>query len=124
LFAETYRDTLVRGQRDQAAFAVPADYVVREDISQLIPVRAAVTPQALRSLGPVDARPVLRQSGSISGAAGLGGIAVLGLDHQTLARIDGWRGDFASRSPSELARQVAPKSPVGLRGSRLPPSRT
>ena len=124
LFAETYRGTLVRGERDQAAFAVPADYVVREDISQLIPVRLAVTPAVLRSLGPVDAEPVLRQSGSIGGAAGLGGIGVLGLDHDALARIDGWRGDFASRAPSTLAKLIAPTVPVGLRGSPLPTAAT
>src|SRR5436190_1234168 len=124
LFAETYRGTLVRGERDQAAFAVPADYVVREDISQLIPVRLAVTPAVLRSLGPVDAEPVLRQSGSIGGAAGLGGIGVLGLDHDALARIDGWRGDFASRAPSTLAKLIAPTVPVGLRGSPLPAAAT
>jgi hypothetical protein len=124
LFAETYRGTLVRGQRDQAGFAVPADYVVREDVSQLIPVRVAVTPQVLQSLGPVDPEPVLRQSGSIRGAAGLGGITVLGLDHAALERIGGWRGDFASRSPSELAKLVAPTVPVGLRGSPLPGSAT
>src|SRR5436190_1834333 len=124
LFAETYRGTLVRGERDQAAFAVPADYVVREDISQLIPVRVAVTPAVLRSLGPVDAEPVLRQSGSIGGAAGLGGIGVLGLDHDALARIDGWRGDFASRAPSTLAKLIAPTVAVGLRGSPLPTAAT
>jgi len=50
LFAETYRWTLVRGEHDQAAFAVPADYVVKEDLSQLIPVDAAVTPAVLSSL--------------------------------------------------------------------------
>jgi hypothetical protein len=120
LFAETYRWTLVRGQRDQASFAVPADYVLSEDFSKLIPVRTAVTPEARRSLGRVEADPVLRAGGSINGA--LGNIAVLGLDSATLERIEGWRGDFASESPKRLARAIAWHGPVGLRGARLPVS--
>src|SRR5439155_736078 len=121
LFAETYRWTLVQGQREQAAFAVPADYVASEDISKLIPVRTAVKPGLARSLG---GRFVTRQGGSIQGAAALGNVAVLGLDPQTLARIGGWRSDFASRSPRELARLIAWHGATGLRGARLPRSAT
>ena len=124
LFAETYRSTLVRGQRDQAAFAVPAEYVVSEDFSRLIPVRAAVTPQVRGSLGRIEAAPVLRAGGSIQGAAALGNIAVLGLAPSTLGRIGGWRGDFASRSPAQLARAIAWHGPVRLRGAPLPASAT
>lgn len=120
LFAETYRGTLLQGQRDQAGFAVPADYVVSEDLSKVVPVRAAVKPGLARSLGGAE---VTRQGGSIEGAAN-GNIAVLGLDSATLARIKGWRGDFSSRSPSQLARLVAWHGPVGLRGARLPASAT
>ena len=36
LFAVSYRATLERGQRDQAAFAVPADYVLAEDLERLV----------------------------------------------------------------------------------------
>jgi hypothetical protein len=122
LFAETYRWTLVRGQHDQAAFAVPADYVLSEDFSKLIPVPTAVTPEARRSLGPVEADRVLRAGASIHGA--LGNIAVLGLDSGTLGRIGGWRGDFASQSPEQLARAIAWHGPVGLRGAPLPASAT
>jgi hypothetical protein len=121
LFAETYRWTLVEGQRDQASFAVPADYVVSEDISKLIPVRTAVQPQLAHS---VDGRFVVRQGGSIEGAAALGNVAVLGLDPSTLGRVGGWRHDFASRSPRELARTIAWHGATGLRGARLPASAT
>ncbi len=124
LFAETYRWTLLRGQREQAAFAVPADYVVGEDFSKLIPVRTAVTPAVVRSLGPVTAEPVIRQGGGIQGLAGVGNAAVLGLDPRTLRRIGGWRGDFAARSPAALAAAIAWHGPVGLRGARLPASAT
>ena len=119
LFAETYRWTLVEGQRDQAGFAVPADYVVSEDIANVVPVRTAVSPGLARSVG---GRFVIRQGGSIEGAAGLGNVAVLGLDQATLGGVGGWRSDFASRSPRELARAIAWHGETGLRGARLPGS--
>jgi hypothetical protein len=124
LFAETYRWTLVRGQHDQAFFAVPADFVLSEDFSRLIPVRAAVTPKEGRSLRPAEAEPVLRAGGTIQGAAALGNIAVLGLEPGTLARIGGWRSDFASHSPSQLAQAVAWHGPAALRGAPLPRTAT
>ena len=125
LFTETYRSTLVRGQREQAAYAIPADDVVREDLSQLVPVRSAVTPEVERSLGPgVSVEPVTRLTGSIQGAADVTGIAVLGLKGPALRRIDGWRGDFSSNSPDELARRLEPGRPVAIRGAALPPGAT
>jgi hypothetical protein len=45
---------------------------------------------------------------------------VLGLPRGTLAGIGGWRSDFASAGPSELAREVDPQRPVALRGPRIP----
>ena len=120
LFAETYRWTLVRGEHDQAAFAVPADYVVKEDLSQLIPVDAAVTPAVLSSLPrALRVEPVTRQNGSIQGAADVSGIAVLGLSAKALPRIDGWRSDFASASLPELAHRID-AGPKPLRGAALP----
>jgi hypothetical protein len=38
LFAVAYRSTLERGQRDEAAYAVPASFVLSEDLLQLVPV--------------------------------------------------------------------------------------
>ena len=108
------------GSSDQAAFAVPADYVVKEDLSQLIPVDAAVTPAVLASLPrALRVEPVTRQTGSIQGAADVSGIAVLGLSAKALPRIDGWRGDFASASLPELARRID-VGPKPLRGAVLP----
>ena len=124
LFAETYRSTLVRGEHDQAAFAVPADYVVREDLSQLIPVDTAVTPAVLRSLpSSVRVEPVTRQNGSIQGAADVSGVAVLGLSARALPRIEGWRSDFAAASLPDLARRLD-VGPRRLRGAPLPPGPT
>jgi hypothetical protein len=121
LFAETYRSTLVRGQEDQAAYAVPADAVVQEDLSQLVPVRTVVTPAVVRSLRP-DARvePVIRQAGSIQGATDVTGISVVGLSGPALRGIDGWRSDFSSSSPRALAAKLEPPGSVALRGDPLP----
>src|SRR4029077_15824096 len=90
--------------QDQAAYAIPADDVVREDLSQLVPVRSVVTPGVVHSLRPhARVEPVIRLAGNISGATNVTGIAVLGLGGQALRGIDGWRSDFASSSPAELA---------------------
>lgn len=120
LFASSYRSTLVTGQRQEAAFAVPADDVVAEDLSQLIPVRSLVTPALVRSL-PAGVTPVTRVAGNIAGAD-VTGITVLGLPRPALARIGGWRSDFASAGPQQLARDVDPGRPVALRGPQLPAS--
>ncbi len=120
LFASSYRSTLRSGQSEQAAFAVPADEIVREDLAQLVPVRAAVTPAAVHSLGPgVRVRPVTRVAGNIAGAADVTGITVLGLPRSSLERLGGWRSDFSTRRPAELARLLDPRRPVGLRGPRI-----
>jgi hypothetical protein len=118
LFASSYRSTLVVAQRQEAAFAVPADEIVSEDLSQLIPVRSVVTPPVERSLDARVSR-VTRVAGSIAGAD-VTGITVLGLPRSTLAGIGGWRSDFASAGPLQLGRDVDPRRPVALRGPRLP----
>jgi hypothetical protein len=121
LFAATYRSTLVTGQQEQAAFAVPADEIVRENLSQLVPVRSVVTPELERSLGPgVRVGRVARFAGSIAGASDVTGITVLGLPRSSLARVDGWRSDFAAESPAELARLLDPQRPMAMRGPLLP----
>jgi hypothetical protein len=118
LFASTYRSTLETGQREQAAFATPADEVLSEDLSQLVPVRAIVTPEVERSLGVQTSR-VTRLAGNIAGAQ-VTGITVLGVPRSTLPRIDGWRSDFAAPSPAELARKIDPGRSIALRGPTLP----
>ena len=61
LLAEGYRATLARGEADQAAFAVPLDVVVREDLAALVPVLDAAPLERFERLGGgVDAVPVLR----------------------------------------------------------------
>ena len=123
IFAESYRATLIRGQDDQAAFAVGADFVGREDPARLIPVRDVATPSTLASLGPdVEALTATREDGSISGSELVTGITVLGLAPETIRGLRGWREDFGAASPGRIAEQLAPRRPVALRGRVLPRS--
>jgi chromate transport protein ChrA len=57
-FAVAYRSTLLRGQHDEASYAVPASYVLSEDFAQLVPVLHGPAP-------PLSAQ-VLRLSGNVN----------------------------------------------------------
>ena len=86
LFAVSYRATLERGQRDQAAFAVPADYVLSEDLERLVPVQQRRRRPRSRSLG--DTVTVARASGDVRGR----NVTLLGLPAQRgRPASDGWR---------------------------------
>jgi hypothetical protein len=117
LFAETYRSTLARGETDQAAFAVPADFVVREDLTKLVPVFQAASLQRFDRLG--DAAPVLRLSGNVRRLEGSPGVTLLGVPAQDIERIR-WRSDYSPLSRAQIAQRLAPKGSVALRGVRLP----
>jgi len=106
LFAETYRATLSAGERDGAAFAVPRDFVVQEDLRRLIPVLDAASLDRFRELGPeTDVAPVLRLSGGVGRQEGNSGVTVLGLPPRLLPELE-WRDDFSSHSRAELARAL------------------
>jgi FtsX-like permease family len=113
LFAAAYRATLEQGRRDQAAFALGADLVLREDLSRLVPVREVATPERLRALGSdVDAEPVVRTAANVAGFSGVTGVAVLGLEPSLLRSLRG-----AALHPPDLG---APSTIVGPRlGDRL-----
>ena len=110
LFAAAYRSTLIRGQHDEASYAVPADYVLAEDFSQLVPV--------LHGPPPPGSQQVLRQSGNVTSGTTF---AFLGLS--SFAQLDGWRSDFASRPLGELRSAIAPRRDVSLRTTALPNGR-
>ncbi len=121
VFAESYRSTLARGQEEQAAFAVPLDFTLREDLTRLIRVREAAPPEQLASLGEgVQVEPVLRLSGNAGRAGGRTGITVLGLDADAIPTLHGWRDDFAALSPQALAARVEPEGDGAARGPVLP----
>ncbi|HSC93291.1 MAG TPA: FtsX-like permease family protein [Gaiellaceae bacterium] len=116
LFAAAYRSTLLQGQREQAAFAVPVDLRVREDLSRLVAPTEAAPLTRFEALGAdLRVEPVVRVTASVPGS---GGLTVLGIDPDALPRLDGWRSDFAERPPAELARVIADDARVA--GPRLP----
>jgi hypothetical protein len=99
LFAVGYRATLMQGQRDEAAFAVPAPYVLTEDFNQLVPV-----PHGAQHLQRRSTR-VVRLSGNVPSGTTFGFLA---LPRQAIASVGGWRSDFATRTRAQLAAAVAP----------------
>jgi hypothetical protein len=117
VFAATYRSTLVEGQRAEAAFAVPLDYVVRKAGSggagSDMPVGAAY---AQRDAVPVIRRPARAPSLNLSST-----VDILGIPSDALQRLR-WRSDFANSGPEELGRRIAPPRPLTPVGPRLPPS--
>jgi FtsX-like permease family len=126
LLAEGYRATLARSDREQAAFQVPLDIVVREDLENLVRVFDVASPARFRALvGPGgEAHPVLRVTGGAGRAEQVSGVTVLGLDPAAIENVGVWRADWAGgRDPSDLARLVDPGGPVEQRGIRLPRGR-
>ncbi len=116
LFAAGYRSTLERGQNDEAAYAVPASFVLDEDLTQLVPVLHA----APASADPAPPAQVLRLSGNVPAGVSF---SLLGLAPGTLRGVGGWRGDFASRPLASLARAITPAGDVSLRTAALPAGR-
>jgi hypothetical protein len=101
LFAVAYRSTLERGQRDEATYSVPAQFVLSEDFSQLVPVLHGAPPGSL----PQMPTPVVRLSGNILAGATFGFLA---LPARSLGAIDGWRHDFSRSTPAALGRALRP----------------
>jgi hypothetical protein len=120
LFAETYRATLARGQEDQAAFTVPLDAIVREDLTKLVPVLQVGPVDDFRSLAPgVNAIAVVRLSGNVRRLETSQGFTLLGLPAIDLPRLR-WRDDYSSLSQRELARRLQPTGSVAANGVQLP----
>ena len=119
LFAETYRSTLMRGQADQAAFAFPADYVLRENPASPVRLTDLATPAVLADTG-TDPVAVVRRSGNVTGLNTGRGVNVLGLPASRVPDVDGWRGDFSGSSLDALAGKIAPDKPAAMRGPLLP----
>lgn len=120
VLAEAYRSTLTRGEHDQAAFAVPADVVVREKLSALVPVLRAAPLARYRAIpGVTSTRPVVRVTASAGPAATVSGVTVLGVDPDALAAMPLWRSDWGT-SRRSLVKTIRRDGPVGLRGPMLP----
>jgi hypothetical protein len=116
-FAAAYRATLSTNQRDEASFAVPADYVLRENNRRLVTVQQAAPASAYRAVGGSE---VFRASGNVTGLGAQTPFTLLGLSPAVLERVGGWRSDFAGASRRALARRLNPAAPVRERGVYVP----
>ena len=126
LMAEAYRATLARGEREQAAFEVPLEVVVREDLASLVRVFDAASLERYRTLAGAggEAFPVLRVGGSAGRAEQVTGVSVLGLDAGAIERLGVWRPEWASGADrADLAELIAPAADSRLRGIGLPGGR-
>jgi hypothetical protein len=110
VFAIAYRATLQEGEREQARYAVPAPYVAQEDLGKLVTIQQAAP--------RLPGTRVVRESGYTSGTHGRD-FTLLALPAHAIGGVDGWRSDFSSRSPSELARLIAPAAAPHLLGVPL-----
>jgi len=119
VLAVAYRSTLQTGERDQAAYAVPADVVVREDLRALVPVSRAAPLSRYGAIPGVEAAyPVLRSSASAGPAASVSGVTVLGVPGPAIRAMPLWRGDWGT-SKAALAEAVAPSGSTALQGVTL-----
>ena len=126
LLAEGYRATLARGESEQAAFQVPLDVAVQEDLSSLVrPLDAAPLERYRALAGPGgDAYPVLRVTGGAGRAEQVTGVTVLGLDRASIERVGVWRPGWAGGDGrEEVAQRVDPGRAVTLAGAPLPAGR-
>jgi hypothetical protein len=127
LFALVYRGTLQHGNDDRAAYAVPLDFVVREDLApgRLVPPLDAASLARYQSLAPgVDVVPVIRESGSVGAFGGQSRFTLLGLPTRSNLDLQGWRDDFAARSLPDLLSAIRPSGDVAMRGPSIPADAT
>jgi hypothetical protein len=129
LFAVAYGSTLVRGLEDQARYAVPESYVVRERLgpgttASPLAVVGAVRRRAALGAG-VSVSPVIRRQGDVAELNGTRrGYTLLGVPARSLSSLRGWRSDFTARPLPALAAAIAPTGATALRGPRLPAEAT
>ena len=99
---------------------MPADFVVREDLTKLVPVFQAAPLRRFRSLAPgARAIPVLRLSGNVRRLEQSPGLTLLGIRATDVPALR-WRDDYSSLSRDEIAQRLRPARDVSLRGVRLP----
>lgn len=117
VFAESYRATLDRGHRDQAAFAVPADVTIGDALTgQLLDALATHPPPAGATIAGI-----LRANAGITGGSSVPVEGtLLGVPAPTIEALPGWRSDFSEMSRTDLARALRAGDPSAFEGVALP----
>jgi hypothetical protein len=119
VLAEAYRSTLSTGERDQAAYAVPTDVVVREDLRALVPVLRAAPLQRYEAIPGVESvHQVVRVQASAGPSAAVSGVTVLGVPQAAIRSMPLWRDDWGA-SRGALVSALTPGAAVALRGMPL-----
>jgi hypothetical protein len=121
ILASSYRATLEGGQRDEAAYAVPADVIAREGAALVRPLDVAPIKEWQSLPGDPTALPVLRLPASTAvGGASSGSIQVLGVPASSLPslRLSGDGFDSAA-----MADRLAPGRPIVAAGADIPAGR-
>jgi len=118
ILASSYRATLEGGQRDEAAYAVPADVIAREGAALVRPLDVAPLTEWRSLPGGPQALPVLRLPASTAtGGASSGSVQVLGVPADALSSLrlsgDGFQ-------PSAIAGRLAPAQPIATGGADIP----
>ncbi len=119
LFAETYHATLSRGEHDQAAFGVPADLILREDLRTLVPVLDAAPIERYSALvRPGAAIPVMRVSASAGRSETVSAVTVLGVGRDAIEQLPIWRESWGLERTA-VADLAAEGEGTALRGAPL-----
>ncbi len=106
ILASSYRATLTGGQVDEAAYAVPADAVVREGASLELPLQAAPLDRWGSLGGGSLALPVVRLPGSAAtGGASTGAVQLVGIPATGLGSLRLGRSGI---DPGPAASALAP----------------
>ena len=111
ILASSYRATLEGGQRDEAAYAVPADVIAREGAALVRPLDVAPITEWTSLPGDPRTLPVLRLPASTAtGGASSGSIQVLGVP-ATRCRRCAWRATASSRPRRRATLRPRGRSP-------------
>ena len=109
-FALSYRATLDSSSAERAAYAVPLDFTLNEGAALVAP-RDAASPRALpgaRAGRGRMAHPAPGRRRARARAARRSRRPSSACRRNALPLLHGWRGDFSSHSPAELARLLRP----------------
>jgi hypothetical protein len=120
LFASSWRATLDRGARDQAAFAVPLDFTAAEGSRLVLPLDAASLDRFERVVPGARAFPVLRRTADVAGVgSSVAGPVVLGVPPDAVRRLL-WRPDYADAPAAAIAARLAAGGRAGRSAVPLP----